>query len=614
MFLIRFLCLLLIPISLSWGTTLTVHDGAARYDLAGYVELYEDAENRMTLQDIMRGDVPFHATQAGDDLSLGFRNSTLWLKLVLQAPAGGSRDHWQLELAFPTLDSVTFYRMLPGGDYLTVETGDHLPFASRRIDHRNYIFPADMESAPGNDAPQTFYLRIRSQGSLTLPLVLWNSQAFAQHNQVSYTGLALYFGAFIAMSIYNLMLFFSLRDRVFLIYVAFVVSMAIGLSSQYGIAFQFLWPTWPVIANAAYPGGFALAGLFGVLFTRQFLETPVHLPRFDGLLQILAVMFAINVVLPFFRYQWASIFVSLTAAVFCPLALGAGIWFVRRRHYGARYYLAAWSLLLVFTSTMALRNLGWLPSNALTLNGMQIGSALEMMLLSFALAQRYNKLRLEKDQAQQEALRSNQQMLESLQHSELLLEQRVAERTAELEKANSKLQENQQLLRDMAHHDPLTGLANRLLLDIRLEHALDVARRHGSTVAIMLLDLDGFKPVNDSYGHAAGDELLIELAQRMKTIVRQTDTVARLGGDEFIILLESVASEEAVISVAEKLVAALRAPVQTMSGALLQVGVSIGVTLMSSLDANREALIHRADLAMYEAKAAGGNQARFKAG
>ncbi|HTH40726.1 MAG TPA: 7TM diverse intracellular signaling domain-containing protein, partial [Rhodocyclaceae bacterium] len=498
--LFRCLCLLLMPMSLAWATPLTVHDGAARYDLAGYVEIYEDKDNRLTLTDILRGEAVFQPTKVGDDISLGFRHSTLWLKLVLQPPPGGSREHWKLELAFPTLDSVTFYRMLPRGDYLSQETGDHLPFASRRIDHRNYVFPADLGGPTGDaEGPQTIYLRIRSEGSLTLPLTLWGNQAFTQYTEISYAALALYFGAFLAMAIYNLMLFFSLRDRVFLVYVAFVTSMAIGLSSQYGVAAQFIWPNWPVIANAAYPGGFALAGLFGVLFTRRFLETPLHVPRFDRVLEVLAGLFAINVVLPFFQYQWGSIFVSLTATVFCPMALGAGVWFVRRRHFGARFYLAAWSLLLVFTASMALRNLGWLPSNFLTLNGMQIGSALEMMLLSLALAHRYNKLRQEKELAQLDALQSKQQMVESLQQSEHQLERRVAERTAELEKANLKLQENQQLLREMAHHDPLTGLANRLLLDIRLEHAMQVARRHGSQVALLLLDLDGFKPVNDTH-------------------------------------------------------------------------------------------------------------------
>ena len=614
--LIRFFLFLLMFVGAAQAAPLTVHDGANHYELAGYVDVLEDPDNRLTLKEVMAADAAFRPTRSGDDLSLGYRNGTIWLRLVLQAPSGGSHEPWLLELAYPTLDSVTFYRVLPGGDYVTLETGDHLPFSSRRIISRNYVFPASLGSnlaSAGTNDSHVFYLRVRSQGSLTLPLTLWSSQAFTQHSQTGYSALALYFGAFIAMAVYNLMLFFSLRDKVFLIYVAFVISMAIGLGSQYGIAFQFLWPDWPIIANAAYPSGFALAGLFGVLFTRQFLETARHTPRFDFILEVLALLFGINVVLPFFQYQWGAIFVSLTATVFCPLALAAGIWFVRRQHFGARYYLAAWGLLLVFTATMALRNMGWLPSNFITLNGMQIGSALEMMLLSFALAHRYNKLRLEKEQAQQESLLSNQRMVASLKESEFLLEQRVAERTAELEKANRKLQENQQLLREMAHHDPLTGLANRLLLDIRLEHAIQVAARHGSLVALLLLDLDGFKPVNDTYGHGVGDELLIELAQRMKGIVRQTDTVARLGGDEFILLLESVNSREAVMAVAEKLIAALRVPVLTLSGASVSVGASIGVTLMRADDPSREAIIHRADLAMYEAKAAGGNQACFRA-
>ncbi|RTL55543.1 MAG: diguanylate cyclase [Rhodocyclaceae bacterium] len=606
------LCLLLLLPCAAHGTSLSVHDGAGRYPLAGFVDVLEDPDGRLTLEDVRQPSAQFRPTRRGDDMSFGYRHSTYWLRLVLTLPPGGSREHWSLELAYPTLDSVNFYRMLPGGDYQMTETGDTLPFGSRRVDHRNYVFPVDLSGA--NAGSQVFYLRIRSAGSLTFPLTLWQDSAFAEASQRSYAALSLYFGAFAAMALYNLMLYFSLRDRVFLVYVTFVASMALGLASQYGLAFQFLWPDWPALANVAYPGGFALAGLFGVLFTRRFLDVPTHLPRFDKVLLVLALSFAINVALPWFEYQWSAIWISLTAVTFCPLALGAGVWFVRRAHHGARYYLAAWGLLLVFTAAIALRNMGWMPSNFITLNGMQIGSALEMMLLSFALAHRYNKLRLEKDLAQQEALQSKQRMVDTLKESEQLLEQRVMERTAELEAANAKLEEQQKLLREMAHHDPLTGLANRLLLDIRLEHAMQVAKRHNTTLALLLLDLDGFKPVNDTYGHGVGDELLMELAQRMQTIVRQTDTVARLGGDEFIILLESVASAEAVMLVAEKLIAALRVPMTVSSGVEVRVGASIGLTLMTPNDMDREAIIHRADAAMYDAKAAGGNQARFRAG
>ncbi|GAB2181257.1 diguanylate cyclase [Denitratisoma sp. agr-D3] len=606
------LLLFLVP-CLAWAEPITVQDGVGHYDLAGRVEILRDPDNRLTIQDIVQGKAAFQSLSSDENLSLGYYNGTVWLKTVVRTPPSGSKDAWLLELAFPTLDSVTFYRNQAWGEYTGLETGDHTLFATRPINHRNYVFPLDLASAPAG-TPQTYYLRIRSQGSLTLPLALWSSQAFLQYNQQGYGILALYFGAFLAMAIYNLILFFSLRDRVFLIYVAFVTSMAIGLSSQYGLAYQFLWPQSPLIANVAYPSGFALTGMFGALFTRRFLDTPRHVPRSDRFLKILIGLFAFNAVLPFVQYQWGAIFVSLTATVFSPFALALGIWFVRRRHHGARFYLAAWGLLLIFTTTMSLRNLGWLPSNFITLNGMQIGSALEMMLLSFALAHRYNMLQQEKESAQQEALLSKQNMVEALQQNEYLLEQRVTDRTQELEKANAKLQESQKLLREMAHHDALTGLANRLLLDIHLEHAMQSASRQGGTVAVMLLDLDGFKPVNDQYGHGGGDDLLIELALRMQGIVRQSDTVARLGGDEFIILLESVASVEAAMAVADKLIEALCRPVRLSAGPHVQVGVSIGVTLMTERDITREALIARADLAMYEAKAAGGKRACFKAG
>jgi diguanylate cyclase (GGDEF)-like protein len=152
--------------------------------------------------------------------------------------------------------------------------------------------------------------------------------------------------------------------------------------------------------------------------------------------------------------------------------------------------------------------------------------------------------------------------------------------------------------------DPLTRLANRTLFLDRFEHTLALSRRSGARVAVLFMDLDRFKTVNDSLGHGAGDELLVQVAQRMRAVTRPGDTLARLGGDEFAVLIEDVVEDDVPHLVAERLLAAIAPPV-VLDGRTLHVGMSIGIACGTGADATAETLLRDADLAMYEAKAQG---------
>ncbi|HEX6487526.1 MAG TPA: diguanylate cyclase [Candidatus Dormibacteraeota bacterium] len=162
----------------------------------------------------------------------------------------------------------------------------------------------------------------------------------------------------------------------------------------------------------------------------------------------------------------------------------------------------------------------------------------------------------------------------------------------------------EQMLTHRAMHDPLTDLPNRLLFHDRLDQALRSARRGGEGLAVMLLDLDGFKEVNDTHGHHVGDLLLIEVAGRLQSSVRLSDTVARLGGDEFAVLLPEVGDEKGVTTASTHVLERLREPLQ-IGGATCSVGASIGVALYPHHGGDAETLMAGADAAMYAAKRAG---------
>ncbi len=212
----------------------------------------------------------------------------------------------------------------------------------------------------------------------------------------------------------------------------------------------------------------------------------------------------------------------------------------------------------------------------------------------------------ERRQAQDELVRARDE-----------LEQRVVERTAELATANTQLQgeifermQAEQRIWHMAHHDALTGLPNRALLLDRLGQALVQAARYDGGVAVLFLDLDRFKSINDTLGHPVGDELLKQVAERLRAVVRAVDTVSRLGGDEFVVVLQEIASADDAVMVAEKILNALGRAVH-IEGHELRATPSIGISIYPEDGSDVYTLMKNADTAMYHAKSEGRNTFQF---
>jgi diguanylate cyclase (GGDEF)-like protein/PAS domain S-box-containing protein len=174
----------------------------------------------------------------------------------------------------------------------------------------------------------------------------------------------------------------------------------------------------------------------------------------------------------------------------------------------------------------------------------------------------------------------------------------------------SSLKRSQEELEHLAHFDPLTDLPNRMLFQDRLNHAIDRARRYGHAIAVLLLDLDGFKTVNDSLGHPVGDRLLQEVAGRLRSCIRVEDTVARMGGDEFALILSNLSEGSDAVEVVRKLLSAIQIPVE-LFGHAARVTASIGIAVYPADGEGVTDLVRNADAAMYSAKEAGRNGYRF---
>jgi len=165
-------------------------------------------------------------------------------------------------------------------------------------------------------------------------------------------------------------------------------------------------------------------------------------------------------------------------------------------------------------------------------------------------------------------------------------------------------------IEQLAHHDFLTKLPNRVLFKDRLERAIALADRNRGRIAVLFLDLDGFKAINDELGHEAGDHLLCEIARRITTVIRHSDTVARVGGDEFTVILNEIGSAEDVSAVAGKILGVVSLPF-SVEGTERRIGVSIGIAIFPDHARAHDALLRAADASMYAAKQAGKNTFRF---
>ncbi|MBK3866249.1 hybrid sensor histidine kinase/response regulator [Pseudomonas stutzeri] len=347
----------------------------------------------------------------------GYSRSAYWVRIDLnyrsQAAHGSKR--WLLEVAYPPLDSLQLY--LPdgrGGYRLAGDTGDIRPWASREIGQSNYLFDVEL---PANQ-PQRLYLRVQSEGSIQVPLSLWSHHGYLEAQPGRVYVLGMIYGVLLAMLVYNLFIYISIRDPSYLFYILYIAAFGLYQVSVNGAGVQFLWPDRSWWANAATPLLIGATGLFGCLFTRSFLRTAEHSRRIDRLLQVMIGFSVVVMALALATdYGVALRLATVLALLFTLAVFAAGILAWLRGMRVARYFIIAWSALLLGGQINTLMVLGYLPHNFLTMYASQLGAALEVVLLSMALADRINALKDERalilETARAELEQLNRELAES---------------------------------------------------------------------------------------------------------------------------------------------------------------------------------------------------------
>jgi len=408
-------------------------DRTQRLPLDRVIAVLEDPSRRATLEEIVALDAAgrFVEGQPGV-LNAGYSRSAFWLRVDLnyQGELPTDRCRWWLELAYPPLDRVDLY--LPdgqGGFRLAQRSGDALPFDRREIKQRNHIFVLSMTS----NQPQRIYLRLESQGSIQAPLTLWAPVAYLEDQSGHIYVLAIIYGVLLVMLFYNLFIYLSVRDRSYLYYILYIASFGLYQVSVNGLGVQYLWPDWPWWANASTPLLIGASGLFGCQFARSLLHTNEHSPWIDRALLLLMALGALTMLASLtFGYALALRMATFLALWFTLVIFVAGILAWRRGLRVARYFMIAWTTFLIGAQINTLMVLGYLPHNFFTMYAGQIGSAIEVALLSLALADRINTMREERAMILQDTGRKLEDLNRELAESNRLKDQFLANVTHEL--------------------------------------------------------------------------------------------------------------------------------------------------------------------------------------
>ena len=454
--------------------------------------------------------------------NMGYDSRAHWFRFSLQSPESGQVERIT-RIRYPQIDDIRFLLFRNGELKTSYHTGDRQPFSERPIRHPQFLFPTSLEA--GND--YEVLIRVQTNGAVQLPLRVWEPNALFAQLSLQDQAHAMYYGILLVVVLFNLFIFLALREATYLYYTLAISSYLLLMSTLRGTAFAVLWPQLPWLHNqmmlATIPAGI----LFSALFVRAFLRLDRNNPRLDMLAKGAISMGFLALLGAFvLDYSFSTRFSVVLAVPAFLLLLSIGPIEWARGNRAAKFYTVGWAALSIGCTLAALNKLGWVPNHFLTEYGIQIGSALEAMLLTVALAERLYRERHERVLAQDARLR---------EHAD--------RREAELRLINQAL------------HHPVTGLPNRTSFEMLVNDA--VHNRTIAQYAVMVIQLSNHHAIQKTLGHANSESLMESFAhcierhaQKLPGIrpVEQHDrgqhVVASLESASFALLLDATRVRE----------------------------------------------------------------------
>ncbi|MCG8313617.1 MAG: response regulator [Pseudomonadales bacterium] len=380
--------------------SITIDDDFRSTSLGEKVLILEDPSNELAIQDLLEGSQEHRFKESTSKvINYGYTSNTYWLKTKLHFKTQ-HKDDWYLRLTDPLIDTADLFIVDDSGNFIIKRSGEDTPHKYREISARNPIFL--IEGFPNEEL--TLFLKLRSQDPIQVSLSLYSESAFSEETFGEVLALGAYYGVIVVMLFYNFFIYITTKDRSYLtycLYLAVLVPAQLGFD---GLSYQFLWPDSPWWANRSvvfFSGAVALAG---TAFARIFLNTRHNLPLWDKLM-LLHIALA-SLVLPIALcapYSLAATCGVSIAVSFASLMLSTALIGYFQNAPNARFFLFAWLTLTLGLLVRALVATGQIEATLITLYSAQFGTALETVLLSFALADRIKHIEKEKHEAQEQA-------------------------------------------------------------------------------------------------------------------------------------------------------------------------------------------------------------------
>ncbi len=388
------------------------------------LEIYTDKTNKLDINAVTKA--PF--TSPDENVpNLQITPYTHWVRFTITNES--DLKELLLEVEYPTIDDITLFELQPDGSYKTTHLGEFTSYSNRPVDHQNYIFPLTLQP----HTTRQYYLRVVAGEQLQLPIFVGTRDQVMEKNDYRELIFGLYIGVILAMSCYNLFLYISTRDTSYLTYVSYNVFVGLTQATLQGYTFRFLYPGSPWMAQHATVLVPIVNGLTALWFIQQFLLTKQYYKSGHKLINILIALY-VGCFIPSLldMYIVAQIWVQAVVGIAALSVLYISARMSLMGYSSARFFLIAWSIFLLSVLVFVLRNANVLPYNEFTYYALQIGSAMEALLLSFALAYKINLFKAE-------ALRASQENERLVKEQNIILEDKVHKRTEELQTSNEEL-------------------------------------------------------------------------------------------------------------------------------------------------------------------------------
>ena len=471
------LVLIFVSDLLGQNAGLTISTKMDNLSLGKSIEILEDKSATFTIKDIVKEEIDKQFFRSKEEEpGFGFTSSVYWAKLKVQNPSDQNID-WNLEVAYPLIDFLDIYIPTETTRFIEKKTGDHLPFDSRDIDYRNYIF--QLSESPNSQ--RTYYLRFKTSSSMNFPLNFWSEDAFIKKTNREQLLLGIFFGAVIIMIIYNIFLFLGFGEKSFVYYVLFLSAWGLSQLTINGLASQYLWPDATWWSNANLPILLFMTIFSASQFSRSILSTEYTVPAWDSFLKYGNLFFLLCIGLSFIVEYAISIRVATASAIIIVVTLAiTGFLNVKQGSRPARFFLTAWGFFFFGVILFAFKSYGILPGNDLTNWSIQIGFFILMILFSIAVQDRVKIEKREKYLAKKSALENEQKLVLTLKESEKILEEKVKERTKALHDKNASLTKTTEELKESAKElDTLNNIVKIINREVEFNKVMNTLLEQG---------------------------------------------------------------------------------------------------------------------------------------